>query len=199
LVRATKRRQFTSSSDGVQSVACHICNQHLRVISARHLSKHGIDRETYMEEYRLSPDELVAKDFRVIQSGRHEFVPHGKRDWIAAIKKVYKTRGISAQGICNTGTNICIARAFGSSATGTRRWWRPGLILNGYGYARDGIVTTWRRRASTLDKWTRRHHSKRDFFGNCTKMTPDTGQARTIRATAATERIKAVHCNSQLC
>ena len=43
-----------------------------------------------MEEYRLSPDELIAKDFRIIQSSRRGYFPHSKSDWIAAIKKVYK-------------------------------------------------------------------------------------------------------------
>ena len=75
--------------DGMQLVPCRICRDRLRVISGRHLSKHGTDRETYMEEYRLTPDELIAKDFRVIQSSRRGYFPHGKRNWIAAIKQVY--------------------------------------------------------------------------------------------------------------
>jgi hypothetical protein len=41
-----------------------------------------------MEEYGLSPDELVAKDFRRIRSSRRGFYPYGKKDWIVAIKKV---------------------------------------------------------------------------------------------------------------
>jgi hypothetical protein len=43
-----------------------------------------------MEEYGLTPDELIAKDFRLLRSSRPGFVPHGKRGWIAAIKDVYK-------------------------------------------------------------------------------------------------------------
>jgi hypothetical protein len=46
-----------------------------------------------MEEYNLSPDELIAKDFRMIQSSRRGYFPHSKRDWIAAIKKVYERDG----------------------------------------------------------------------------------------------------------
>ena len=46
-----------------------------------------------MEEYGLSPDELIAKDFRMIQSSRRGYFPHSKRDWIAAIKKVYERDG----------------------------------------------------------------------------------------------------------
>jgi hypothetical protein len=76
--------------DGIDSVRCRICGGRLRVISGLHLSKHDTDREAYMEEYGLTPDELVAKDFRIIQSSRRGYFPHGKSDWIAAIKKVYK-------------------------------------------------------------------------------------------------------------
>ena len=36
---------------------------------------HDIERETYMEEYNLSPDELIAKDFRMIQSSRRGYFP----------------------------------------------------------------------------------------------------------------------------
>jgi hypothetical protein len=49
---------------GIDFVRCRACGDHRRVISGRHLSKHGIDRETYMEEYALRPDELIAKDVR---------------------------------------------------------------------------------------------------------------------------------------
>jgi hypothetical protein len=41
-----------------------------------------------MEEYHLTPDELIAKDFRMIRSSRRGFYPHGKSDWIAAVKKL---------------------------------------------------------------------------------------------------------------
>ena len=52
---------FDGTDDGVQFVRCRVCRGHLRVISGgRHLSTHDTDRETYMEEYRLSPDELIA-------------------------------------------------------------------------------------------------------------------------------------------
>jgi hypothetical protein len=71
-------------------VRCRICGDHRRVISGRHLSKHGTDREIYMGEYRLSPDELIAKDSRRLHSSRRDYRPYSKKDWIAAIKKVYK-------------------------------------------------------------------------------------------------------------
>jgi hypothetical protein len=81
------------NEDGVDFVRCGICGDHRRVISGRHLSKHGTDREDYMEEYGLSPDELIAKDFRIIQSSRRAYQPHGKKEWIAAIRKVCKRDG----------------------------------------------------------------------------------------------------------
>ena len=68
------------SDDRIQFVRCRICGDHYRVISGRHLSTHDTDRETYMEEYRLSPDELSAKDFRMIMSSRKGYHPYGKRD-----------------------------------------------------------------------------------------------------------------------
>jgi hypothetical protein len=46
-----------------------------------------------MEDYHLTPDELVAKAFRVIQSSRRGYYLHDKSDWIAAVKKVYKRDG----------------------------------------------------------------------------------------------------------
>jgi len=83
----------SNRGEGIDFVRCRICGNHRRVLSARHLSKHGTDREEYMDEYGLSPDELIAKEFRVIQSSRRGYQPYGKREWIAAIKKVYKRDG----------------------------------------------------------------------------------------------------------
>jgi hypothetical protein len=80
-------RRF-DSADGILSVRCRICRDSLRVISGRHLSKHDTDRETYMEEFRLTPDKLIVKDFRMIQSSRRGYFPHGSNDWVAAVRKV---------------------------------------------------------------------------------------------------------------
>jgi len=41
-----------------------------------------------MAEYRLSPDQLIAKAFRLFRSSRPGFSPHGKSDWIAAIRQI---------------------------------------------------------------------------------------------------------------
>jgi len=79
--------------EGVDFVRCRICGDHHRVISGRHLSKHGIDRQEYMDEYHLRSDQLIARDFRMLRSSRPGFYPHGKSDWIAAIRKIYRTDG----------------------------------------------------------------------------------------------------------
>jgi hypothetical protein len=79
--------------DGVDFVRCRICGDRHRVISGRHLSKHGIDRLDYMAEYRLSPDQLIAKDFRMLRSSRPGFQPYGKSDWLAAIRAIYQKDG----------------------------------------------------------------------------------------------------------
>jgi len=59
--------------EGVDFVACRICGDRRRVIRGRHLAKHDTDRASYMNEYKLSPDELVAKAFPVIQSCQSGF------------------------------------------------------------------------------------------------------------------------------
>jgi hypothetical protein len=69
-------------------VRCQICGDHRQVISGRHLSKHDTDRETY-----LSPDELIAKAFRIIQSSHPGYYPRSKKGWIAAMQKVYENDG----------------------------------------------------------------------------------------------------------
>jgi len=86
------KRSF-DGNDGFAFVVCRICADHRRVINSQHLSKHGTDRETYMEEFNLSPDELVAKDFRILQSSRSGYYPHGKSDWIRAVRKLYEKEG----------------------------------------------------------------------------------------------------------
>jgi hypothetical protein len=46
-----------------------------------------------MQEYNLSPDELIAKAFRIIQSSRRGYYPNGKSECIAAVKNVHKRDG----------------------------------------------------------------------------------------------------------
>jgi hypothetical protein len=88
--RTQARARNFDSNEGIEFVRCRICGDYLRVISGRHLSKHGTDRETYMDEYGLSPDELIATDSRRLHSSRRDYRPYSKGDWVAAIKKVYK-------------------------------------------------------------------------------------------------------------
>jgi hypothetical protein len=90
--RKRPRNPSFDSDDG-EFVRCRICGNHRRVINSQHLSKHDTDRETYMEEYHLTPDELIAKAFRMIQSSRRGYYPNDKSEWIAAMKKVYKKDG----------------------------------------------------------------------------------------------------------
>ena len=80
-------------AEGLDFVRCLFCGKHLRVISRQHLSTHGIDRKSYSEEYRLSPDQLCSKTFRVNHSSRSDYCPHNRREWIAAMKTVYKQHG----------------------------------------------------------------------------------------------------------
>jgi hypothetical protein len=87
------RNQNFDDDDGVDYVCCRICGDHRRVISGRHLSKHDTDRETYMQEYNLSPDELSAKAFRMIQSSHPGYHPYTKKGWIVAMQKVYENDG----------------------------------------------------------------------------------------------------------
>ena len=91
-------RSKFESGEGIDFVRCRICGKHLSLISGRHLLTHGIDRETYMLEYRLSLDKLCSKLFRLNHSSRRNYRPHGKWDWIAAIKKLYNKRSISDAG-----------------------------------------------------------------------------------------------------
>jgi ribosomal protein L32 len=97
--RKQKRRsQRFDGNEGIDFVRCRICGDYRRVISGRHLAKHGVERKAYMEEYRLSADELIAKAFRMIQSSRKEYRPYGKSDWIAAIRKLYTRDGDISAG-----------------------------------------------------------------------------------------------------
>src|SRR5262245_53734437 len=92
-VRKRPRHRILGGDVDIDFVCCRICGDHRRVISGRHLSKHDIDRETYMDEYDLSPDELIAKAFCMIQSSHPGYYPHTKKGWIAAMQKVYENDG----------------------------------------------------------------------------------------------------------
>jgi hypothetical protein len=85
-----RRTRRLVGHEGFDFVRCRICAARRRVISGKHLSMHDIARESYMKEFRLSPHELIAKDFRALQSSRKGYHPYGKREWIAEFKRVYK-------------------------------------------------------------------------------------------------------------
>jgi hypothetical protein len=122
------RRRSVDGDEGIDFVHCRICGDHRRVISGRHLSKHDTDRKTYMQEYDLSPDELIAKAFRIIQSSHPGYYPHTKKGWIAAMQKVYENDGNIFANICNTISRSYTAKAFGFLVAGTRRCRRRVLI-----------------------------------------------------------------------
>ena len=63
-----ERFQRITGDESSDLVPCRICGKHLCVISGRHLSTHGTDRETYMDEYGLSPDQLCSKTSRLNHS-----------------------------------------------------------------------------------------------------------------------------------
>jgi hypothetical protein len=96
-LQATTTLQIAASKfgngNGTDFGRCRICGKRLCVISGRHLSTHGTDRETYIEEYALSPDQLCSKTFRVNHSSRSDYCAHSRREWIAAMKAVYKKHG----------------------------------------------------------------------------------------------------------
>lgn len=147
-----RRSKWLNGVDGIDFVRCRICGDHRRVISARHLSKHDIDRETYMKEYELSPDDFIAKDFRRIQSSCRGYYPYGKRDWIAAIKKLCKTEGNIFAGRLQREHRHLYLQALGFSATGTRLYEQRDSIQNQRDSAGPGISTLWSRRFAPYEK-----------------------------------------------
>jgi hypothetical protein len=64
----------------------------------------------YMDEYHLTPDELIAKAFRMIQSSRRGYYPNGKSEWIAAMKNLYKREARSLPDISKTSTKIHMSK-----------------------------------------------------------------------------------------
>src|ERR1044071_2707678 len=92
--RNSSRRQLTGT-EGVDFVTCRICSDRRRVISGRHLSKHDTNRASYMENYKLSPDQLIAKAFRILQSRDPDFRANSTAEWVTEIKKIYKMKGIA--------------------------------------------------------------------------------------------------------
>lgn len=122
------RTRRVVNGDGVDYVRCHICGARRHVISGRHLSKHELDRETYMAEYRLSPDQLIAKDSHQIHSSRRDYYSYDKRDWIRATKKIYKKTAIFMPVIFKRSAGMSITKVCGFMVSGTVPFARPGSI-----------------------------------------------------------------------
>jgi hypothetical protein len=65
------------------------------VINTQHLSKHDTDRASYLAEFKLSPDQLIAKAFRVLQSSRPGYKPNNKAEWATEIKNIHASQGVA--------------------------------------------------------------------------------------------------------
>jgi hypothetical protein len=77
-----------------------------------------------MQEYNLSPDELIDKAFRIIQSSRRGYYPNGKSEWIAAVKNVHKRDGNVFAGYLQ---HKYMSKASGFSVIGIRLCVLPDL------------------------------------------------------------------------
>jgi len=64
--RFGSRRRSSAVNDGVEWVCCRFCRDHRRMINNQDFLKHDTDRESYMEKYDVSPDQFIAKAFRMI-------------------------------------------------------------------------------------------------------------------------------------
>ena len=87
--------RINRGTDGLDFVRCRLCGERRRVISGMHLSKHDTDRASYLAEFKLSPDQLIAKAFRVLQSSRRGYKPNGKAEWATEIKNIHATQGVA--------------------------------------------------------------------------------------------------------
>jgi hypothetical protein len=79
--------------EGIDFVCCRICGERRRGLSGRHLFQARHRPAILYEEFGLSPDDLIAKDFRKIQSSRREYHPYSKGEWIRAVKEIYSRKG----------------------------------------------------------------------------------------------------------
>ena len=134
-MRQQKRRARTfNGNEGIDFVRCRICGDYRRVISARHLSKHGIEREAYIEEYHLSRNELIAKAFRRIQTTRisagilyhcykvlaQDITDTERATGLLRSRKYTEQTETSPQNIFKTIITIFMFKAFGFMVIGTK-------------------------------------------------------------------------------
>ena len=131
------KRSFDGDDD-FAFVVCRICGDHRRVISGRHLSKHDTDRETYMEEYHLTPDELIAKDFRMIRSSRRAFTRMVRASGLLPLRSFINRAEACLPAISKINTHISTTKAYGFLAIGTRLCAQRDSIPKGCGCAHSG-------------------------------------------------------------
>jgi hypothetical protein len=99
-----------------------------------------------MADDRLSPDQLIAKDFRQIQSSRRGYYPYGNLDWVTAIRTIYKETGsvfteniqkkyrhLYLQGVWIYGNwdKALPAAGFNPEITRQRRHWTRDKVIEG--------------------------------------------------------------------
>ena len=138
--------QKLGDTEGIDFVRCRICGARRRVIATKHLSKHDTDRETYIEEYDLSPDDLIAKDFRSNRSSRHDFRPYSSASGFAAMKAARRrTPEIFTSGISKRVSHSLIGTGSGSSVTGTMRSEQRGSTRIACGTESRGVTNNNRR------------------------------------------------------
>ena len=73
-----------------------------------------------MEQYDLSPDELIAKDSRLTHSSRRGYHRYRKDEWIAAIKEIYSRKGKVTTKYYNVGTPRFTTQECGFSVIGIK-------------------------------------------------------------------------------
>ena len=161
------RRSKFGNGQGIDFVRCLICGKHLSLISGKHLLTHGTDRETYIQQYRLSPDKLCSRMFRLNHSSRRNYRPHGKQDWIAAIKKHYKQHGHVFAGylqdnyphLYNQGIWLFDDwdAALPCSGIHTREYAAMGVLGRQESYQAD---SRYARRLPLYPSYVLRHHTK---------------------------------------
>jgi hypothetical protein len=93
----------------------------------------------------VSALELIAKDFRLIQSSRRGYKPYGKNGWMAAIKKIHKHGGSVFAGDLQDKPHTSTGRAFGFSVIGIKLCVQPDLTPIRRGCAGSGT----RKKSST--------------------------------------------------
>jgi len=138
--RAYPTRAQRRGGDGIDYVRCRVCGDHRSVISCRHLSKHGIDRQAYMQEYRLSRPSSAPNPSGSIT------VPE-----VTTLRLMGRS-GLPRSRLSTSGTDMCtlasckstipnsISRVFGFLVTGMQLCVNRGSRQRICGYGRIGMT-----------------------------------------------------------